>query len=136
MVDQEGVSELSTLSQMWENKNNILKYFFHFGTKVYVIIWYKLERSCSKHIHKQRTYIFHLELWVKMIRPKKWLGIKLATWLPTTKTSKIGFKWPLNWTCNTVLARHFQGLQTPQSKFMCELWTCKVVKLITWAKKI
>ncbi len=65
------------------------------------------------------------------LQPKLWAkegpGIKLAVWLPTTKSRESTSSQPPNWECNTSLKRSRRGLQvwfrprrdqTPQSGVM------------------
>jgi hypothetical protein len=49
------------------------------------------------------------------LQPKLWAkerpGVKLAVWLPTTKSRESTFSRNPNWECNTALERSRQGLQ-------------------------
>jgi hypothetical protein len=49
------------------------------------------------------------------LSPKLWAkegpGVKLAVWLPTTKSRESTFSRPLNWECNMALERSRRGLQ-------------------------
>jgi hypothetical protein len=47
-----------------------------------------------------------LKLWAK-----EGPGVKLAVWLPTTKSQESTSSWPPNWDCNMALERSRRGLQ-------------------------
>jgi hypothetical protein len=49
------------------------------------------------------------------LQPKLWAkegpGVKLAVWLPTTKSRELTSSWPPNWECDTSLKRSRRWLQ-------------------------